>query len=97
MASKKKITTNNLPAHSHTFSGNTSSNGEHTHKYNDNTYIMSDNVNDRTVAAFQQYVEKTTSSAGAHTHTFSGTTANTGSGTDYMPPYITVYTWYRET
>ena len=25
----------------------------------------------------------------------SGTVQNTGSGTDYMPPYITVYAWYR--
>ena len=23
-------------------------------------------------------------------------TGSTGSGTDYMPPYITVYAWYRE-
>ena len=30
-----------------------------------------------------------------HTHTVSGNTDNTGSGADYMPPYITIYAWYR--
>jgi hypothetical protein len=28
-------------------------------------------------------------------HTPAGTISNTGSGTDYMPPYINVYAWER--
>ena len=31
----------------------------------------------------------------SHTHNVMGATGNTGSGTDYMPPYITIYAWYR--
>ena len=32
----------------------------------------------------------------AHTHNISGNTSNTSSGADYLPPYITVYVWYRK-
>ena len=31
----------------------------------------------------------------SHTHNVIGATDKTGSGTDYMPPYITIYAWYR--
>ena len=38
---------------------------------------------------------KTVEGEGAHTHNVNGSTENTGSGTDYMPEYMTVYAWYR--
>ena len=65
----KKITVEQLPAHSHTISeldvrGNENGSNEYT--------IAKYGGNDTTI-----------------------TTGSTGGGQDYMPPYMTVYCWYR--
>ncbi|EAX72057.1 hypothetical protein TVAG_377680 [Trichomonas vaginalis G3] len=36
-----------------------------------------------------------TEGGGYHTHRVSGYTQTTGQSKDYMPPYMTVYAWYR--
>ncbi|KAI5507265.1 phage tail repeat-like family [Trichomonas vaginalis G3] len=36
-----------------------------------------------------------TQGEGNHTHFVSGYTQTTGQSKDYMPPYMTVYAWYR--
>ncbi|EAX70812.1 hypothetical protein TVAG_575350 [Trichomonas vaginalis G3] len=37
----------------------------------------------------------TSNGSGTHSHNVSGYTQTTGKGTDYMPPYMTVYAWFR--
>ena len=71
----------NLPSHTHSFSGTTSSNGAHTHTiaYNLQTDGGENGANSGTVDS--DAGTTTTSSNGAHTHTVSGTTGGTGSGT----------------
>jgi hypothetical protein len=83
-------------AHTHTFSGTTATNGEHSHTvlkdfgYNTGDGRLGNSVSGNTT-------NYPTSAAGAHNHTFSGTTASTGSsGTNAnLPPYITVAMWKR--
>ncbi|EAX65983.1 hypothetical protein TVAG_548740 [Trichomonas vaginalis G3] len=36
-----------------------------------------------------------TQGGGSHTHRVSGYSETTGQSKDYMPPYMTVYAWYR--
>ena len=87
----KKITIANLPAHNHTATCSTA--GAHTHKYaTTSSCNFGSNDKDYRISTTPDW-EGTTQSAGNHTHTIS--INNTGSGTDYMPPYITVYAWYR--
>ena len=70
------LTTNELPAHTHTFSATTSTNGAHTHTYTGNgTTILNSGGGFAAVDT-----TRTTSSNGDHTHTVSGTTASSGSG-----------------
>jgi len=89
------LTTGQLPAHNHTFSGTTSSDGAHTHGYND-YYFSECCPNNRWWGSGDSDgdnnpvgVDRTTGSAGAHTHTYSGTTSSVGSNQpiDNMPPY----------
>ena len=50
----------------------------------------------RTLWAQKQWCGDTGSIADYHfSITPEGTISETGSGTEYMPPYITVYAWYR--
>lgn len=88
------ITINNLPSHTHTFSGTTSTNGKHTHSYKNSSGIFSDNADDRWVGQSSN-TNQTTGEAGSHNHTFSGTTKGTGGGQDYWQPYYRVYYWKR--
>ncbi|KAI5536395.1 phage tail repeat-like family [Trichomonas vaginalis G3] len=95
----KKIKEANLPPHTHT--GTTNTTGSHSHSITKRGYrnlaagsdrqgmdrydISSDPV-DSNAGIF-------CGTAGNHSHTF--TTNPTGLGKDYMPPYMTVYAWYR--
>ncbi|KAI5517660.1 phage tail repeat-like family, partial [Trichomonas vaginalis G3] len=92
----KKIKEANLPAHTHT--GTTNFSGDHSHSLRDHPLYNSDYEagNDVLSPSYNNSAKKTfrpTEPGGNHSHTF--TTNPTGSGADYMPPYITVYAWYR--
>lgn len=96
------LSTANLPAHTHDYSGTTVSGGSHTHTVTDpghtHTYTnVSGSGALGTAAGFGQVTSTTSSSttgisidaAGAHTHSFSGTTTSVGSGSAFsiLPPY----------
>jgi microcystin-dependent protein len=71
------LTEAQMPAHTHSFSGTTSSSGTHTH-----TVVASDGTVEPGggVSGSTPNITTTpTSSSGAHTHTVSGTTGSTGS------------------
>ena len=97
-ADSVSLSTANLPAHSHSFSGSgtTSTIGNHTHGNVANP-LMNDNGRDGDAGSNSTGLNEadrlggTTGAAGSHNHTFSvsGTTGNTGSGTSHenRPPY----------
>ena len=97
-ADSVSLSTANLPAHSHSFSGSgtTSTIGNHTHGNVANP-LMNDNGRDGDAGSNSTGLNEadrlggTTGAAGSHNHTFSvsGTTGNTGSGSSHenRPPY----------
>ncbi|KAI5506761.1 keratin-associated protein family [Trichomonas vaginalis G3] len=92
----KKIKEANLPPHTHT--GTTNFSGDHRHSLRDHPLynsdyeaghdVLSPSYNNSAKKIFRQ-----TEPGGNHVHTF--TTNPTGSGADYMPPFMTVFAWYR--
>ncbi|EAX99989.1 hypothetical protein TVAG_028940 [Trichomonas vaginalis G3] len=93
----KTISGANLPAHSHYVSLTTSREGGHRHKYWDWTGMTKGkgyDVKDNVQFAINCYLDNT-EVGGDHTHFVSGYTQTTGQSKDYMPPYMTVYAWYR--
>ncbi|EAX97293.1 hypothetical protein TVAG_123430 [Trichomonas vaginalis G3] len=93
----KTISGENLPAHSHYIDLSTSQAGWHKHRYWDwsamtkgKGYDVKDNVQ-FAINCFWSNTE----GGGNHTHRVSGYTQTTGQSKDYMPPYMTVYAWYR--
>ncbi|EAX86002.1 hypothetical protein TVAG_414590 [Trichomonas vaginalis G3] len=92
----KKITEANLPPHTHT--GTTNFSGDHSHSLRDHPLynseyeagndVLSPSYNNAAKKIFRQ-----TEPGGNHVHTF--TTNPTGSGADYMPPFVTIFAWYR--
>ncbi|EAY10338.1 hypothetical protein TVAG_491960 [Trichomonas vaginalis G3] len=92
----KKIKEANLPPHTHT--GTTNFSGDHSHSLRDHPLYNSEYEagNDVLSPDYNHSAKKTfrqTEPGGNHSHTF--TTNPTGLGKDYMPPYMTVYAWYR--
>ncbi|KAI5531068.1 phage tail repeat-like family [Trichomonas vaginalis G3] len=92
----KKITEANLPPHTHT--GTTNTSGNHTHSLRDHPLYNSEYYagNDVLSPGYNHSAKKTfrpTEPGGNHSHTF--TTNPTGLGKDYMPPFMTVFAWYR--
>ncbi|KAI5513812.1 phage tail repeat-like family [Trichomonas vaginalis G3] len=92
----KKIKEANLPAHTHT--GTTNFSGDHSHSLRDHPLYNSDYEagNDVLSPSYNNSAKKTfrpTEPGGNHVHTF--TTNPTGLGKDYMPPFVTVFAWYR--
>ncbi|EAX79859.1 hypothetical protein TVAG_428130 [Trichomonas vaginalis G3] len=92
----KKITEANLPPHTHT--GTTNFSGDHSHSLRDHPLYNSEYEagNDVLSPSYNNAAKKTfrqTEPGGNHVHTF--TTNPTGSGADYMPPFVTVFAWYR--
>ncbi|EAY01397.1 hypothetical protein TVAG_325110 [Trichomonas vaginalis G3] len=95
----KKIKEANLPPHKHT--GTTNTTGNHSHSITKRGYRNLAAGSDRQgMDRYDISSDPVDSSAGIfcettgnHSHTF--TTNSTGLGKDYMPPYITVYAWYR--
>ena len=104
----KKITVDNMPSHTH--STTVLSSGDHRHgilsEYDDGNMQQTEQQSIPTgernsipndVPYDGTPVKSTrntyTQNAGSHNHTV--TVNNTGKGTDYMPPYISVYCWQR--
>ncbi|KAI5511973.1 phage tail repeat-like family [Trichomonas vaginalis G3] len=95
----KKITEANLPPHTHT--GTTNTTGSHSHSITKRGYTNLAAGSDRQgMHRYDISSDPVDSSAGIfcgttgnHSHTF--TTNPTGSGADYMPPFMTVFAWFR--
>ena len=85
-ASSVTLSTSQIPSHTHTFSGTTSTIGDHTHSLPDG---FGQDGYPAIEAAGPTGANLSTGPAGAHSHTFSGTTAATGSGSSHenRPPY----------
>jgi hypothetical protein len=81
-------------SHSHSFSGTTSTTGNHQHPTGSSGAGL---PNGADLSSVGYGMGNLTGAAGAHEHTYSGTTASTGSsGTNAnIQPYITVAVWRR--
>ncbi|EAX78886.1 hypothetical protein TVAG_383050 [Trichomonas vaginalis G3] len=93
----KTISGENLPAHSHYIDLSTSQAGWHKHRYWDWSAMTKGkgyDVKDDVKFAINCFWSNT-EGGGNHTHRVSGYTQTTGQSKDYMPPYMTVYAWYR--
>ena len=84
-ASRRNATTSRMKF-SATPSGTISTTGAHTHSYSGNT---------NSTGSHTHSISCNTNSTGAHTHSVSGVTGLAGNGKDFLPPYMTVYAWYR--
>ncbi|EAX96131.1 hypothetical protein TVAG_446310 [Trichomonas vaginalis G3] len=97
MGGSKTITGENLPAHSHYIDLSTSQAGWHKHRYWDWSGMTKGkgyDVKDDVKFAINCYWSDT-QGEGNHTHHVSGYTQTTGQSKEYMPPFMTVYAWYR--
>ena len=81
----------NLPPHS--FSGTTSTNGNHSHTMSGASYGTSTNNIGRGVGTV--YAHPETSTNGAHSHTFTTNTLGSGVKHNNMMPYEVIYRWKR--
>ncbi|EAY06570.1 hypothetical protein TVAG_069390 [Trichomonas vaginalis G3] len=93
----KTISGANLPAHSHYINLSTSEAGLHSHRFWDWSGMTKGkgyDVKEDVKFAINCYWNNT-EGGGYHTHRVSGYTQTTGQSKDYMPPYMTVYAWYR--
>ncbi|EAX89139.1 hypothetical protein TVAG_442420 [Trichomonas vaginalis G3] len=93
----KTISGENLPAHSHYIDLSTSEAGWHKHRFWDWSAMKKGkgyDVKDDVQFAINCFWGST-QGEGNHTHRVSGYTQTTGQSKDYMPPYMTVYAWYR--
>ncbi|EAX81500.1 hypothetical protein TVAG_270670 [Trichomonas vaginalis G3] len=93
----KTISGENLPAHSHYINLSTSEAGLHSHRFWDWSGMTKGkgyDVKDDVKFAINCYWSNT-DVGGIHSHRVSGYTQTTGQSKDYMPPYMTVYAWYR--
>ncbi|EAY23299.1 hypothetical protein TVAG_186070 [Trichomonas vaginalis G3] len=93
----KTISGENLPAHSHYVDLSTSQAGWHKHRYWDWSSMTKGkgyDVKNNVKFAIDCYWSNT-EGGGNHIHRVSGYTQTTGQSKDYMPPYMTVYAWYR--
>ncbi|KAI5499572.1 phage tail repeat-like family [Trichomonas vaginalis G3] len=93
----KTISGENLPAHSHYVDLRTSQAGWHKHRYWDWSGMTKGrgyDVKDDVKFAINCYWDDT-QGEGNHTHFVSGYTQTTGQSKEYMPPFMTVFIWYR--
>ncbi|EAX72732.1 hypothetical protein TVAG_569400 [Trichomonas vaginalis G3] len=93
----KTISGENLPAHSHYVRLTTSEAGWHKHRYWDwrgMTKGKGYDVKEDVKFAINCFWDDT-QGEGIHSHFVTGYTHPTGQSKEYMPPYMTVYAWYR--
>ncbi|KAI5539705.1 phage tail repeat-like family [Trichomonas vaginalis G3] len=93
----KTISGENLPAHSHYIDLSTSQAGWHKHRYWDWSGMTKGkgyDVKDDVKFAINCYWSDT-QGEGNHTHFVSGYTQTTGQSKEYMPPFVTIFAWYR--
>ncbi|EAY03197.1 hypothetical protein TVAG_049810 [Trichomonas vaginalis G3] len=93
----KTISGENLPAHSHYVDLSTSQAGWHKHRFWDWSAMKKGkgyDVKDDVQFAINCFWGNTQGD-GNHTHRVTGYTQTTGQSKEYMPPYMTVYAWYR--
>jgi microcystin-dependent protein len=90
-AASVTLTTGQIPAHTHSFSGTTNTTGAHSHTPSGGgAFYTSAGGNSATGPGPIPYnASASTTSEGNHSHTFSGTTGSTGSGEAVatLPPY----------
>ena len=101
----KTITTDNLPSHTHAFTGTAATDSvQFRSTTTGNTIENKSNKGILTVESdagmTASYAITTESSSNdfevlTFNYTPSGTLSSTGSGAEFLPPYITVYAWYR--
>ena len=90
-----KLTINEMPSHTHTFSATTSADGAHTHLALHLKDLDGKNLGWSGIVG--SYSTANVGSVGNHTHNVSGTTAASGSGTSFsiQTPYIVTYMYKR--
>lgn len=89
------LTTSEIPAHNHYFSGTTSESGWHTHTFPiSGSHGAASHVHDSDDSTSRTF---TTPGSGNHTHTFSGTTGTAGGHDSHnnMQPYEVIFRWKR--
>ena len=100
----KTISTANLPSHTHTFSGTSATDtiqfrrtttGSTISTSSSNVFTAENNSGKTSSYSIGTEESKTTWDVLTFSYTPSGTLSNTGSGEEFLPPYITVYAWYR--
>ncbi|WP_175622880.1 hypothetical protein [Chryseobacterium schmidteae] len=77
-----------------TYSGNTNTNGNHTHQYNDRASGVTTSVevgSTRTIVDDTSSGTLTTGSSGNHTHTFTVSTGGSGTPLNLQPKYLSTY------
>lgn len=82
------ILMNVVPAHTHSYSGTTSSNGSHTHGPHIWIYVGGGGVTTLGRNTGDQDWHGLVDSSGIHTHTFSGNTATQNGASNWAPRYI---------
>jgi len=86
------LTTNEMPAHTHSVTGSTNTDGDHSHSYEDRYSVnnVPAGVAGQARDDNDNFQMKDTQSAGAHAHSVTGTALSTGGGQaqENRPPYF---------
>ena len=100
----KTISTSNLPSHTHTFTGTAATDsvqfrrtttGSTISTSSSSVFTAENNSGKTSSYSISAEENETTWDVLTFNYTPSGTLSNTGSGEEFLPPYITVYAWYR--